>query len=76
MSDFGSDHGQCNMCGGTNGYHDYSAHGYDSNSGGFGGSGVDKLVFFIFCVIALPFLCFLPPIGALIVLLGAKITNV
>lgn len=70
-NDFNDDF--CPICGNPHGIHDYDYHGY---SGSLGGSLGAKLVFGLFVIVSIPFFVFLPPLGAVIVAIGAAVTKV
>ncbi|MCQ2498849.1 MAG: hypothetical protein MJ133_07670 [Lachnospiraceae bacterium] len=76
MSDYNNynDNDYCGICGGTNGLHDYDKHGY--GNGNLGGSSGGRFVFGIFVVLGIIVGCACPPVGALIILFGAKSTGV
>lgn len=76
MSEYGGNN-HCHECDGLHGNH-YPGCIYEGSSGraGCGGSDLGKAIFFFFVIIGVFVAALCPPIGALIIVLGAKITGV
>lgn len=68
----------CSDCGGSDGNHfnDCIYDGVHSGSRKLGGDFTEKFVFAIFCVVGVLGALLFPPLGAGIIMLGAKITGV
>lgn len=67
----------CHECDGTHGNH-YQGCTYEGIGGkaGFGGSDLGRVCFFFIVLLGVFVAVLCPPIGALIIVLGAKITGV
>lgn len=74
MDDFNT---ECHICGGRDGdhYNDCIYDGISSGKSGLGGSALEKFIFAIFCIVGVMLGCFCPPLGAAIIVLGAKVTG-
>lgn len=74
MSDYNSNgNNRCDYCGGYNGIHDDSVHGY--SSGRISGSG-NLAVFLIFLILGIFTAALAPPLGWLLMLLGVKLSKI
>jgi hypothetical protein len=80
MSEYHGDNGHCWECDGTNSNHypgcTYDGTGKRGESYRPGGNDGAKFVFAIFLIIGIFVAALAPPLGAAIIVLGAKITNV
>lgn len=76
MSEYGENH-HCHECDGSHGHH-YPGCSYEGSgsSGGLGGSDLGKICFFVIMLFGIFIAALCPPIGVLIIVLGAKITEV
>lgn len=76
MSEYGGNN-HCHECDGSHGKH-YPGCTHEGSSGkaGFGGSDLGKVLFFLFLIFGVFVAALCPPIGVLIIILGAKITGV